>query len=180
MSQLVDFLSRFYQAGHLQRISRASLAPAKEGKDLSIALTVDALSMRDSPRADSLSNLDGDLKLPPLAELQATIGERDLFSPYKDGKAEAVASKPPANEADQALISAMGQGESGWYMSVRMKDSGRMMYFRVGDAIQIGSFSGKVSEIDGRRAIVDKDGGQLQVYLGQPLSQAKPLAQQAG
>ncbi len=180
MSQLVDFLSRFYRAGHLQRISRASLAPAKEGNDLSISLTIDALSMRDSTRTDALSIVESNLPLPPLEELQTAIAKRELFSPYKDTKAEALASKPPANEADQALISGMGQGESGWYMSIRMKDSGRMMYFRVGDSIQVGKFTGKVSAIDGRRAIVEQDGKQMQVHLGQSLGQAQPVARQAG
>lgn len=178
MSQLVDFLSRFYRAGHLQRISRASLAPAKEGNELAITLTVEAMSMRDSPRADSLSDLESNLPLPPLEELQTAIAKRDLFSPYKDAKSE-LASKPPANEADQALISGMGLGESGWYMSIRMKDSGRMLYFRVGDSIQVGKFTGKVSEIDGRRAIVEQDGQQMQVRLGQSLGQAQPVARQA-
>jgi hypothetical protein len=178
MSQLVDFLSRFYQAGHLQRISRASLAPAKEGNDLSITLTVDALSMRDSPRTDTLSDLKSDLKLPPLEELQAAIAKRDLFAPFKD--TAVVASKPQENEADQAFISGMGQGDGGWYMSIRMKDSGKMMYFRAGDSIQIGKFTGKVSEIDGRRAIVEQEGNRLQIFLGQSLGQAQPVTQQAG
>jgi hypothetical protein len=74
----------------------------------------------------------------------------------------------------------MGQGEGGWYMSIRMKDSGKMMYFRAGDSIQIGKFTGKVSEIDGRRAIVEQEGNRLQIFLGQSLGQAQPVAQQAG
>jgi hypothetical protein len=180
MSQLVDFLSKFYRAGHLQRISRTSLVPAKEGSGLAISLTVDALSMRDAPRADSLSDAASNLELPPLEELQSTIAQRDLFSPYKDTKSASVASNPVANEADQAFISGMTLGAEGWQMSVRIKDSGRMLYFRAGDSIQIGNFSAKVSEIDGRRAIVEKDGSQLQVYLGQNLGQAQPLSPQAG
>lgn len=172
MSQLVDFLSRFYRAGHLQRISRASLSPAKEGNDLAISLTVDAMSMSDSPRADSLSDLESNLPLPSLTEFQAAIAKRDLFS-------SALASKP-VNEADQALVSGMTLGEKGWQMSIRIKDSGRMLYFRAGDAIQVGTFTGKVSEIDGRRALVEKDGRQMQVQLGQTLGQAQPVAQQAG
>ncbi len=179
MSQLVDFLSRFYQAGHLQRISRAALAPAKEGNDLSITLTVDALSMRDAPRADTLSELKSDWQLPVLQELQAAIAKRDLFAPYRDVNAE-VASKPQANEADQAFVSGMGRGEEGWYMSIRMKDSGKMLYFRTGDSIQIGKFTGKVSEIDGRRAIVEHEGSRMQIFLGQSLGQAQPVAPQAG
>jgi hypothetical protein len=177
LSQLVDFLSRFYRAGHLQRISRASLAHAKEGSDLAISLTVAAMSLRDSPRADTLSDLESQLPLPPLDELRAAIAKRELFSPFRDTKH---ASKPPANEADQAFVSGMTLGAEGWQMSVRLQDSGRMLYFRAGDSIQIGTFTGKVSEIDGRRAIVEQDGNQMQVQLGQSLGQAQPVAQQAG
>lgn len=181
MGQFVDFLSRFYHAGHLHRISRTSIAPAKDGGDLAISLNVDALSMRDAPREDSLADVANIETLPAVEELQTTIAKRDLFSPYKDANATPViASKPASNEADQAFISGMVLGVDGWQMSVRMKDSGRMLYFRAGDSIAIGSFNAKVSEIDGRRAIVEKDGSQLQVFLGQNLGQAQPFQPQAG
>jgi hypothetical protein len=181
MAQFVDFLSRFYNAGHLQRISRASLTPAKEGSDLTMSLTIDALSMRDASRADSLSDVPNSTPLPDLKSLQEAIVKRDLFSPYKDPKAAAVASKaaPTANESAQAFISGMTQGAEGWQMSVRMKDSGRMLYFRTGDSIAIGDFNAKIIEIGNRRVIVERDGNQLQVFLGQNLNQAQPFKPQA-
>jgi hypothetical protein len=181
MAQFVDFLARFYKAGHLQRISRASLVPAKEGNDLTISLMVDALAMRDASRADSLPDGVSNGELPDLKNLQETIVKRDLFSPYKDPKAAAVASKPvpTANEAEQAFISGMTQGAEGWQMSVRMKDSGKMLYFRTGDSIAIGGFSAKIIEIGDRRVIVERDGSQLQVFLGQNLNQAQPFKPQA-
>jgi hypothetical protein len=180
MNQFVDFLSRFYRAGHLQRISRTSLSPAKEGGGLSISLTVDALSMRDAPRADSLADVPSSIELPDLKDLQETIVKRDLFSPYKDPKASAVASKANASEADQAFISGMTQGAEGWQISVRMKDSGKMLYFRAGDSIAIGAFNAKVIEVGNRRVILERDGSQLQVFLGQNLGQAQPFSPQAG
>jgi hypothetical protein len=179
-AQFVDFLSRFYRAGHLQRISRTSLAPAKEGSDLNISLTVDALSMRDAPRVDSLSDVPSTVELPDLKDLREAIAKRDLFSPYKDTKSADIASKPAANEADQAFVSSMTRGAEGWQMSVRLQDSGKMLYFRPGDSIAIGKFNAKVIEIEDRRAIVEKDGSQLQVFLGQNLGQAQPFKPQAG
>lgn len=180
MAQLVEFLSRFYSAGHLQRISRASLAPAKVDGDLTISLTIDALSMRDAPRTDSLSDLSS-TQLPDLKDLQDSIVKRELFSPYKDPQAAALASKPETapNEADQAFISGMTQGAEGWQMSVRMRDSGRMLYFRAGDSIAIGDFNAKIIEIGDRRVIVERNGSQLQVFLGQNLNQAQPFKPQA-
>jgi hypothetical protein len=173
LSQLVDFLSRFYRAGHLQRISRASITPAKENGTLLIELTIDARSMKDAPRSDKLTELESNVPLPPLEKLQAAISNRKLFAAFQKSGA-------PANEADQAFVSGMTQGENGWLMSVRMQDSGRMLYFRAGDSIQIGKFSGMISEIGERRAIVKTDTAELQVHLGQTLGQAQPLAKQAG
>jgi hypothetical protein len=175
-SALVKFLASFYKAGHLQRISQASLTPAKEGGGLAISMTVDALSMRDSPRADKLSELDSNAALPSVEELQAAISKRNLFSASPEKKPDAMAARHQPNEADQAFVSSMTQGESGWQMSVRLGDSGRMLYFRAGDAIQIGTFKAKVSEINGRRVIVEKDGSPMQVFLGQNLGQAQPFA----
>jgi hypothetical protein len=179
MAQFVDFLSRFYRTGHLQRISRASLAPTKDGTDLTISLTVDALSMRDAPHSDSLPNVVDNAELPDVKDQQQAIIKRDLFSPYKDPRATAVASRPASNEAEQAFVSGLTQGAEGWQMSVRMKDSGRMLYFRRGDSIAIGTFNAKVIEIGDRRVIVERDGSQLQVFLGQNLNQAQPYQPQA-
>lgn len=180
LAQLTDFLARFYQAGYLQRISRASVAPAPTGDGLAISLSVDALSLRDAPHADTLPSVESDIELADVEKFQTMITERNLFSPYQDPGASTVASTPVADEANQAFISGMTLGAEGWQMSVRLKDSGRMLYFRAGDPISIGNFKATVSEIDGRRAIVEQDGHRKQVFLGQNLSQAQPVAPQAG
>jgi hypothetical protein len=92
----------------------------------------------------------------------------------------ASASKPATSEADQAFISGMTQGAEGWQISVRLKDSGKMLYFRAGDSIAIGTFNATVIDIGDRRVIVERDGSQLQVFLGQNLGQAQPYKPQAG
>jgi hypothetical protein len=74
----------------------------------------------------------------------------------------------------------MTYGEGGWQMSIRMRDSGRIRFFRQGDSIRIGRFSGEVVEMDGRRAIVSSKSQKLVILLGQNLSQAQVLVDQAG
>jgi hypothetical protein len=174
LRQLTDFLSRFYRAGHLQRISRTSLIPAKSGDALAIEMTIEARAMRDAPNTDKLSDRESNLVLPPIEELHAAISDRNLFSESRK------TTEAPKNEADQALVSGMIMGEKGWQMSVRLQDSGKMLYFNAGDSIQIGQFSGTVSEIDGRKAVVKAANGDVQVFLGQKLSQAQPVANNAG
>src|SRR5690606_21798309 len=124
---------------------------------------------------DTLPTAASDVELADVDKLQSAITERNLFSPYKDPQVSVAASTPGADEANQAFITGMTLGAEGWQMSVRLKDSGRMLYFRAGDPISIGNFKAKVSEIDGRRAIVEQNGRQKQVFLGQNLSQAQPL-----
>lgn len=175
-SALVKFLTGFYEAGHLHRISRATLARAKEGSDLSVSLTVNALAMRDADRADKLSEIASKVELPPAEQIEDAITTRNPFAPFEDKAVNATASKKPANEADQAYVTGMIQGESGWRLSIRMKDSGRVLYFQTGDAIDIGSFKAKVGEINGRRVLLEKDGSSMQVFLGQTLGQAQPYA----
>jgi hypothetical protein len=174
LRQLTDFLSRFYRAGHLQRISRASLAPAKNGDALAIEITIDARAMRDAPHADKLTDRESSLELRPTEELHTAISDRNFFSESRK------TTETPKNEADQAFVSGMIMGEKGWQMSVRLQDSGRMLYFHAGDSIQVGQFSGTVSEIDGRKAVVKATSGNVQVFLGQKLSEAQPLANNAG
>jgi hypothetical protein len=174
LRQLTDFLSRFYRAGHLQRISRTSLAPAKNGDAISIEMTIDARAMRDAPHADKLSDRESTLELPSIEKLHAAISDRNFFSESRK------TTEAPKNEADQALVSGMIMGEKGWQMSVRLQDSGKMLYFNAGDSIQVGQFSGTVSEIDGRKAVVKAPSGDVQVFLGQKLSQAQPVANSAG
>lgn len=174
LRQLTDFLSRFYRAGHLQRISRTSLAPAKNGDSLAIEMTIDARAMRDAPHADKLTDRESSLELPTIEALHTAISDRNLFSESRK------TTETPQNEADQAIVSGMILGEKGWQMSVRMQDSNKMLYFNAGDSIQVGQFSGTVSEIDGRKAVVNGANGDVQVYLGQKLSQAQPVAKNAG
>jgi hypothetical protein len=92
-----------------------------------------------------------------------------------------VVEKPddtPAEEAT-AFVTGMMYGDGGWQMAVRMSDSGKMRYFRQGDSIEIGRFSGEIVELDGRRAIITRDEQLVQVHLGQNLGQAVALADQA-
>ncbi|NOY42254.1 MAG: hypothetical protein GXP26_10505 [Planctomycetes bacterium] len=184
LAELSSFLYGFYQAGHLHRISETSLMP-EEGEDsLKITLAIEALSLDNCKREDSLTDRPSKAKLEPLEKIQVDIVSRDIFTVYNPPAATQTASTQLSIAEDaiaaQAFITSMTYGQGGWRMSVRMKDTGKIQFFREGDPIKFGSFAGNITKLDGRRAVVTIGNEQMQVRLGKSLSQAQPLADLAG
>ncbi len=185
LAKLSNFLHGFYEAGHLHRISETTLAPEEESDLLKITLTIDALSLDNCKREDELSDRPNKIKQEPLEKSKADIVSRNLFVVYKppvsqEQPAETQPSIAEDTIAAQAFVTGMTYGKSGWQMSVRMQDSGKIQFFREGDAIAIGSFTGSITKLDGRFAVVTIGNQQMRVRLGQSLSQAQPVADLAG
>jgi len=177
LGDFVKFLYSFYQAGHLHRISQATVSPTEEDREVLISLTIDALALPNAPREDQLAQTASSNELPPLEELQDAVVARNVFSPF-DASQEKTASI--ADEADNARVTAMTYGDGGWRMAIQMKDSGKIRYFRQGDRLNIGSLKGRIAELNGRRAVLESRGNRLQILLGQTLSEAILLQEQAG
>ena len=176
LDELTEFLYRFYQSNHLHRISAATLTPTTTRRSLTVALTIDALSLPDSPRSDQLAEGSSDLFSESLEEFRQEIVSRNVFVAY--GVAEP--SEQQVAEAAKAFITSLIEGEGGWQMAVRMSDSGKVSYFRVGDEIQIGQFIGRVEAIDRRRVIVSQEEKRVQIFGGKNLGQAVVLPEEAG
>jgi hypothetical protein len=82
LTQIVDFLHDFYSVNHLHRISRMSILPTKEPKQLSFNMTVEALAMLGAPEADQLTPGTGNrLEMPSREDYTAAILGRNLFGP---------------------------------------------------------------------------------------------------
>jgi hypothetical protein len=182
LEELAKFLYGFYQSNHLHRISAATLTPTTTRRSLTVSLTIDALSLSDCPRNDELAEGSSESFAEPLEEIRDEIVSRNVFIAYEppeeEKPVEQVVEKPddtPAEEAT-AFVTSLNQGEEGWQMAVRMSDSGSVKYFRVGDEISIGRFSGLVEEIDRRRVIVTQDEKRLVIFGGQNLGQAIELS----
>ena len=187
LEQFTAFLYKFYQAKHLHRLSQTTLSPVDDRGTLNITLKVDALALPNADRADQLASGSLDAFDQSVDEFQALIGERDIFSVYQPPKppeqpAEEVAEAPPEDdEAEQAMFSGIHYGDDGWLMLISMQDSGELLYFREGDEIQIGQFSGIIEQLDGsrRRAVISTKTGQVEVRFGKTLAKARPLDAQA-
>jgi len=182
LEELTDFLYHFYQSNHLHRISAASLTPTSTRRSLTVSLTIDALSLSGCSRNDQLADGSSKTFEQPLDALRDEIVSRNVFLAYEPAKPDQPAEKVAkgTDEAAKAVITGLSLGEGGWQMAVRMSDSGEVSYFRVGDEINIGQFSGRVEAMDGRRVIVSQDDKRVQVRGGQNLGQAAVLSDQAG
>ena len=176
LAEFIDFLYRFYQAKHLHRISASALTPTTTRKSLTISLTIDALSLVDCPRTDQLADGSRNAFAQPLEEIRAEVVGRNIFvAPGSSEPAAQQLAEQQPSEASQARITSMTWGAAGWQMSIRLQDSGQLRYFRPGDRIEIGEFSGEVLEMDGRRAVVAGEEGQVEILLGQHLGQARAI-----
>lgn len=182
VTQLADFLYKFYQAKHLHRISQTTLTPSEDRQSLTISLEVDAIALPKADREDQLAEGTIESFQRPFEAFQQSIEQRNLFAKYEAPKPEVaeVRDRPEPqgeDEAAKAIFSGIHYGDDGWLMLVRMKESGKLLYFREGDEISIGRFQGTIEELDGdqRRAVVDTGRRRVQVLFGKPLSEADPL-----
>ncbi|HZL88973.1 MAG TPA: hypothetical protein VFB96_11410 [Pirellulaceae bacterium] len=82
LSQVVALLYDIHSVDFFHRISRLSLRPIKDTKQLAISITLDAVSMLDAPQASQLVPRPAKrLALSSREEYVKAIGERNLFGP---------------------------------------------------------------------------------------------------
>jgi hypothetical protein len=80
--QIVQLLHEIYNVDLLHRVSRISIKPIKDSKDLDLQLTLDALSLRTAPDAMELKERPSKrLKLATLEDYQKSIVGRNVFAP---------------------------------------------------------------------------------------------------
>ena len=185
LASLIQFLHGFYEAGHLHRISKATLIPMNDRQELSINLTVDAIALNDCRRTDTLSTHSLTAELPEFEHWKERIASRNVFALYKPPappvqEPEAIAShEEPASNAKELRLSSMTQSDSGWRMSVFNSTSGDLLYYEEGDEIELGNLKGTIERLDARRAIIVTESARLQLRLGQSFDQAQPLTDSA-
>lgn len=80
--QIVKLLDDIYRVDLLHRVSKLSLKPVKDSKDLEVALTVDAVSVRSAPESQTLHNRPSKrLKFDSVEKYQRSIVGRNIFAP---------------------------------------------------------------------------------------------------
>ena len=173
MEQLVQFLFKFYQAGHLQQIRHLSIKPLENAKGqensktLKLSISIEALSLPGATRPDKLSSEPGKvLAAPSLEQYVKMIVGRNLFSPYTpSGQApRPVDSNPPQFDLAKyayltaSVIDVRGRPQV-WLKSRAEND--KTLTLSQGDEFTIGPVHGKVTRIDRRCVEVEIDGAHV-------------------
>lgn len=82
LEQLTEFLYNFYSTGFLHRISRLHVKPVGKSKLLTLAITVDAISLNSAPNVKKLAPPPSQrLSGVDLETYKASILNRNMFSP---------------------------------------------------------------------------------------------------
>lgn len=80
--QIVKLLDDIYRVDLLHRVSKLSLKPMKDSKELEVTLTLDAVSVRSAPESQALHNRPSKrLKLESPEQYQMSIVGRNIFAP---------------------------------------------------------------------------------------------------
>lgn len=80
--QIVKLLDDIYRVDLLHRVSKLSLKPVKDSKELELSLTLDAVSVRSAPESQVLHNRPSKrLKLESPELYQMSIVGRNIFAP---------------------------------------------------------------------------------------------------
>ena len=181
MEQLVQFLFKFYQAGHLQQIRHLSIKPLENvkgqenSKTLKLSINIEALSLPGASRPDKLSSEPGNsLAVAALDQYSKVIVGRNLFSPFTPA-----GQPPPARPADSspsqfdpskyAYLTAVldvGGRPQAWLLS---RTTNETLKLGEGDEFKIGLVHGKVTRIDRRAVELEIDGARYQLALGNSL-----------
>jgi len=190
LAQASTWLAAFYRADHLHQLRDLSLLPSADGSSVTLTAGIEALAMDSAPRVDTLNTATGArLDEARGAELAAAITKRNLFAPYVPPPAPppppttvvetpAPPPPPPPPAFDPAKFTVLTsivfvKSEPEAWLDVR--PTNQLLKLKIGDAITVGQFKGKLVRIGDREIEIDKDGKRQLVSLGKALDQAVEL-----
>lgn len=152
LRQLTDFLYKFYSAGFLHRISRLHVNPVSNSKLLTLAITVEAISLNKAPNVKVLA--------PPVSNRLAeddretymnSILYRDLFS--------------PANKAPQLASLGTQRGNPGRPVGFQAKasdpENDDLRYEFDGEVLE----GARINEQSGEVSLPPSENGEYQVAI---------------
>ncbi len=201
LANLTDFLFDFHRAGHLHKIRRLNISPIKDSEQLDLTITIGALALPGTKRADTLSTEpSGRLALAKLEDYRAIIvrrrmeGDRfaetgGLFAAYRPAPPPVVEKtvEPPSepveppgiDPSEHTFFTAAVAADSRPQAWLVVRTTGEKLRLHEGDPVKVGTVEGKVARIDLdlRRLILEIDGKTCEVRLGETLHDAVQSAQ---
>jgi len=166
LDDLTRFLFEFYAANHLHRIVAINILPVGESENglLDIHLTIETLILPTADRNDRLAQGTLQRVSSPRIDAYHGIADRNLLATRR--------IRTAADPADFTEIQYVGSVDGVPDFAVKILiDDGPIPHFRVGDRVEIGTFSGLVVDIAQTDIIMNVE-GRLQLFtLGDNLTE---------
>ncbi|MEE8451610.1 MAG: hypothetical protein V3R99_06830 [Thermoguttaceae bacterium] len=194
IDQLTRFLFDFYSVGHLHKIRHLSIKPIKDSKHLTLSIIIEALSMPQADRPDTLSKEPSErLELAELEDYVEAIVKRQLDEeqdpvdgglfvayrppapPYEPPPPTPDPLKPPEfDPTTQTFLTAVvgvGGRPQAWLF---IRSSNKTLKYYEGDEFEIGPIRGTVARIDVRQVELQVRGRSVLLALNDNLNESLP------
>jgi hypothetical protein len=191
LDQIVNFLFRFYSAGHLHQIRRLEIKPGPQ--DFELIVAIEALSLPDAVDKDKLSTVAGHpLRQPAEKDYREAIGGRNFFAAYTPSRtplgtppqgglviSNSGTPPPPPHKVDPAkfaVITAFTQVDGSPRVWLIDQMGGKEWQLGEGEKFRVGGGTGQIGKIDPEGEVnVRYDGTLRSLHVGDHLREDKEL-----
>lgn len=163
LESVTRFLHNFYQVKLLHQIQSLNLTPLGKSGDVDVSLTVQAISIPDTPNWDSLPQSDPKRLTRSSWDEYQVISRRNVFG-YGG-------SSDPADQTVLTAVTAVNGTPEVWFTG----ESDKLFKFKTGDQLDFGRFHGKLVEVLQEDVILESSGERWLLSIGENFGQALPL-----
>jgi hypothetical protein len=171
LDQLIQFLFKFYSAGHLHKIRTITVKPVEKGKELDLVIVIEALSLPKADRKDQLSKEESKrLALASVEDYRKAITGRNILGPYQPPRATKSKKDeekgPPFDPSKYAFVTAIVQVGGRPQVWVKARTTDEKFQLQQGEKLTIGPFQATIARINARDVEIEIDGQRHTIPLG--------------
>ncbi len=162
LGQITRFLYDFYRGGHLHKIRTLSLNPLEQGQQVDLSVAIEALALPNADRQAELTTLVSEQLAQADVRDYQLIARRNFFG-----------SGGAASAWQQIRLSAVTSDVRGvaeaWFL---LGADSQTRILRTGDVLSLPSVEMRLVSLDDTTAVVDVEGQQYRLSIGQNLAEA--------
>ena len=182
VDEVTRLLYQIYHAKHLHQVQRLSLKPTEKEGELDINLSIEALVLPTADRQEQLAEgTSALLAQTDVDDYLGQIGKRNMFVEYKPPPPPrrerptppptqpppVRPSPPPFDTSKYTVLTAIIEIDREPEVWLRVRTTGQLVKLREGDPIEIGQFKGRLVRVGLRDVLVESEGRQMVVALGE-------------
>lgn len=181
LEELTELLFHFYSACHLHKIVSLTITPVEQTKELSLSISIEALSLPGADQRDRLADKPAQrLAFSELDAYLSTIAQRKIFSPYQPTPEKADPSEqsgPDWDKIKQLVVTAIVEADGKPQVWIELRPTDQRFELGEEDSFEVGSLTGSVIRIGQREVELEVGGNRYRVALGKSVKEAtKPAS----